>query len=180
VVTATPAPVVTATPAPVVTATPVSVYDATAPRVSSTLCIATEEYRAILIGNFPDQITVVSINGVHLASSHWEQSDHRVAVAIPVGVPANFSVELLINDVAIVPVQYFECGALTPLSIVEVTPEPIATSTPVTGIDVETPTVTGGTLPNTAGNGYTILLAGFIAMGLGLVGLSFRKKVQRS
>jgi hypothetical protein len=176
----TPAPVVTATPAPVVTATPVIVYDALAPRVSSTLCIATDEYRAILIGNFPDQVTVVSVNGVHLASSRWEQSDHRIAVAIPAGVPANFSVELLINDAAIVPIQYFECGALTPLSIAEVTPEPIATSTPVTGIDVETPTVTGGTLPNTAGNGYTVLLAGLVAMGLGLVGISFRKKAQRS
>ena len=180
VVTATPAPVVTDTPAPVVTATPVIVYDALAPRVSSTLCIATDEYRAILIGNFPDQVTVVSVNGVHLASSRWEQSDHRIAVAIPAGVPANFSVQLLINDVAIVPIQYFECGALTPLSIAEVTPEPIATSTPVTGIDVETPTVTGGTLPNTAGNGYTVLLAGLVAMGLGLVGISFRKKAQRS
>ena len=180
VVTATPVPVVTATPVPVVTATPAIVYDALAPRVSSTLCIATDEYRAILIGNFPDQVTVVSVNGVHLASSRWEQSDHRIAVAIPAGIPANFSVELLINDVAIVPTQYFECGELTPLSVVETSPEPITTQAPVVGIDVETPTVTGGTLPNTAGNAYTVLLAGLVAMGLGLVGISFRKKAQRS
>jgi type VI secretion system secreted protein VgrG len=180
VVTATPVPVVTATPVPVVTATPAIVYDALAPRVSSTLCIATDEYRAILIGNFPNQVTVISVNGVHLASSHWEQSDHRIAVAIPAGIPANFSVELLINDVAIVPTQYFECGELTPLSVVETSPEPITTQAPVVGIDVETPTVTGGTLPNTAGNAYTVLLAGLVAMGLGLVGISFRKKAQRS
>jgi hypothetical protein len=143
------------------------------------LCIATEGYRVILIGYFPDKVTVVSINGVHLASSQWEQSDHRVAVAIPAGVPGDFSVELLVNDVAIVPVQYFECGALTPVSVDETSPEPVATQSPVIGIEVETPTVSGGTLPNTAGNGYTILLVGFVALGLGFVGLFLRKSVQR-
>ena len=156
-----------------------AIYDATAPRVSSTLCIATDEYRAILVGYFPDQVTAVSVNGVHLASARWEQSAHRVAVSIPAGVPTNFSVSLLVNDVAIVPTQYFECGALTPVNVVETSPELVATPPPVIGIDVETPTVTGGTLPNTAGNGYSILLAGLVAMGLGLVALSLRKNTHR-
>jgi hypothetical protein len=181
VVTATPAPVVTATPAPVVTATPVVVYDQFAPRVTSTLCISTTEYKASLIGNFPDLITAVSVNGVHIAASRWSQTDHRVVVTVPAGSPAQFSVALLVNEKEIAPVEIFDCAPIAfvePVVVVTPTPTPVAT-TPAGGLDVETPTVDGGTLPNTAGNGYTYLLAGLVLLGLGSGGMLVRKNLQQ-
>jgi hypothetical protein len=181
VVTATPAPVVTATPAPVVTATPVVIYDQFAPRVTSTLCISTTEYKASLIGNFPDLITAVSVNGVHIAASRWSQTDHRVVVTVPAGSPAQFSVALLVNDKEIAPVENFDCAPIAfvePVVVVTPTPTPVAT-TPAGGLDVETPTVDGGTLPNTAGEGYTYLLAGLVMLGLGSGGMLVRKNLQQ-
>jgi hypothetical protein len=181
VVTATPAPVVTATPAPVVTATPVVIYDQFAPRVTSTLCISTTEYKVSLIGNFPDLITAVSVNGVHIAASRWSQTDHRVVVTVPAGSPAQFSVALLVNDKAIAPVENFDCAPIAfvePVVVVTPTPTPVAT-TPAGGLDVETPTVDGGTLPNTAGEGYTYLLAGLVLLGLGSGGMLVRKNLQQ-
>ena len=181
VVTATPAPVVTATPAPVVTATPVVIYDQFAPRVTSTLCISTTEYKASLIGNFPDLITAVSVNGVHIAASRWSQTDHRVVVTVPAGSPAQFSVALLVSDKEIAPVENFDCAPIAfvePVVVVTPTPTPVAT-TPAGGLDVETPTVDGGTLPNTAGEGYTYLLAGLVMLGLGSGGMLVRKNLQQ-
>jgi LPXTG-motif cell wall-anchored protein len=185
VVTATPAPVVTATPvvtttpAPVVTATPVVTYNPLAPRVTSTFCISTTEYKASLVGNFPDLITAVSVNGVHIAASRWSQTDHRVVVIVPAGASPLFSVALLVNDKEIAPLTTFDCAPITYVEpVVVVTPTPVAT-TPAGGLDVETPTVDGGTLPNTAGDGYTYLLAGLVLMGLGSAGFLFRKNLQQ-
>lgn len=195
VVTATPAPVatpvVTATPVatatpvitatPVVTSTPVVTYNPLAPRVSSTLCIATDYYKASLIGYFPNLVTAVSVNGIHIVSSRWSQTDHRVVVKVPATSPASFTVGLLVDGVEIVPLQTIECAALTvvePVVVVAATPTPVAT-TPAGGLDVETPTVDGGTLPNTAGSGYTYLLVGLVLVGVGSAGLIFRKSLQR-
>jgi hypothetical protein len=165
----------------VVTATPVVIYDQFAPRVTSTLCISTTEYKASLIGNFPDLITAVSVNGVHIAASRWSQTDHRVVVTVPAGSPAQFSVALLVNDKEIAPVENFDCAPIAfvePVVVVTPTPTPVAT-TPAGGLDVETPTVDGGTLPNTAGEGYTYLLAGLVMLGLGSGGMLVRKNLQQ-
>jgi LPXTG-motif cell wall-anchored protein len=181
IVTATPAPIVTATPAPIVTATPVVVYDAFAPRVTSTICISTDVYKATLVGNFPQLITAVSVNSVHVAASHWSQTDHRVVVTLPAGSPAQFSVGLLVDGKVIAPVEFFDCAPIAfvePVVVVTPTPSPVAT-TPSGGLDVETPTAEGGTLPNTAGDGYTYLLAGLVLLGLGSAGLLFRKNLQQ-
>ena len=163
------------------TATPVVIYDQFAPRVTSTLCISTTEYKASLIGNFPDLITAVSVNGVHIAASRWSQTDHRVVVTVPAGSPAQFSVALLVNDKEIAPVENFDCAPIAfvePVVVVTPTPTPVAT-TPAGGLDVETPTVDGGTLPNTAGEGYTYLLAGLVMLGLGSGGMLVRKNLQQ-
>jgi hypothetical protein len=192
VVTTTPAPVATASPVvtatpvitatPVVVATPVVTYNPLAPRVSSTVCISTDYYKASLIGYFPQLVTAVSVNGIHIVSSRWSQTDHRVVVNVPGTSPATFTVGLLVDGIEIVPVQLIECPALTvmePVVVVTDTPTSTASPAPGGGLDVETPTVNGGTLPNTAGSGYTYLLAGLVLVGLGSAGLIFRKTLQR-
>jgi LPXTG-motif cell wall-anchored protein len=102
-----------------------------------------------------------------------------VVVIVPAGASPLFSVALLVNDKEIAPLTTFDCAPITYVEpVVVVTPTPVAT-TPAGGLDVETPTVDGGTLPNTAGDGYTYLLAGLVLMGLGSAGFLFRKNLQQ-
>jgi LPXTG-motif cell wall-anchored protein len=100
-------------------------------------------------------------------------------VTVPAGASPQFSVALLVNDKAIAPLEMFDCAPIAYVEpVVIATPTPIAT-TPAGGLEVETPTVNGGTLPNTAGNGYTFFLAGLVLLGLGSAGLFFRKNLQQ-
>lgn len=186
--TATPTPVATpvATATPVAVATPVetvtpvatptpTIVQAFLGDVSTALCTSTDEHKISLIGEFPLTVTGVSVNGVKLANYKWIQTDHRIVVNIPASSVTTFAVGLFVGETQLFESEIVTCPAAVAVVIAEVTATPSATPTV---IEVETPTVTGGELPNTSTNTYSYLLAGFVMVGLGAGGLLVRNHIK--
>jgi len=170
---ATPIAVVPVVAVPVVV---VPVYPA---NVSTALCTSTDEHKISLIGDFPLNVTRVSVNGINLASYKWIQSDHRVVVTASPGSTTTFAVDLFAGETQIVATQNVVCPEIVAAVIPVETAAPTPTPTPTpTAIAVETPTVTGGELPNTGSNTYTYLLIGFVLMGVGAGSLLIRNRIQ--
>jgi type VI secretion system secreted protein VgrG len=163
--------------APVVT--PVVVVPAFPGNVSTALCTSTDVHKISLIGEFPLNVTRVSVNGVNLANYKWIQSGHRVVVTLSPGSTQTFNVDLFAGETQLAATATVVCPEA--VSVVTPTETPSATPTPTptpTVIAVETPTVTGGELPNTGSNTYTYLLIGFVLMGVGAGSLLIRNRVQ--
>jgi LPXTG-motif cell wall-anchored protein len=173
-----PAATPVATPVAVVpmataVATPVAVVPVFPGEVSTLLCTSTDVHKISLVGNFPLKVTRVSLNGINLANTKWIQSEHRVVVTQSPGSTQTFVVDLFAGETQLVATQIVVC----PEAVAVVIPVETLAPTP-TAIAVETPTVTGGELPNTGSNTYTYLLIGFVMMGLGAGSLLIRNRVQ--
>jgi len=128
--------------------TPPTPQDSSITGVSTSVCTTTEDYTVNVSGNFPRDITNISINGRNIPSTRWTQTATNVAVNIPASTDTTFTI-LLYNG-------------LTPMLAEQVVICSEAVIAPV-----ETATKTGGELPVTGSNGYNYLLA---AGGLGALG----------
>ena len=152
-----PAPVVVV---PVVTYVPPQ--DSSISSINSGVCSTTDEYSAVLTGNFPTRISNVAVNGLNIAASRWLQSIDSVTVTLPASEARSFEISLYNGRTPLLPPQTFICI------------EPIAEVIPS-----ETTTERGGELPTTGTSNYTILAAAAGLAALGGAGVFLRRRVTK-